>query len=91
MTSLRTRCVQATAGRPHGRNFRAKNRVSLLVPTLFLEYLRRFNDTNRVAVEDVPRRLASTRFVFKILAGDRPVKNRHNSVFAIYFSTRRCL
>ena len=68
--------------------------VSLLVPTLFLEYLRRFNDTNRrikVTVEDVPRRLVSARSVFKIRAGDRPVKNRQNSVFAIYFLTRRCL
>ena len=52
--------------------------VSLLVPTLFLEYLRRFNDTNRrkkVTVGDVPRRLASACSVFKIRAGDRPVKN----------------
>ena len=68
--------------------------VSLLLPTLFREYLRRFNDTNRrikVTVEDVPRRLASARSVFKIRAGDRPVKNRQNSVFAIYFLTRRCL
>ena len=51
--------------------------VSLLVPMLFLEYLRRFNDTNlriKVTVEDVPRRLASARPVFKIRAGDRPVK-----------------
>ena len=74
MTSPRTRCVQATAGRPHGRSFRAK---SLLVPTLFREYLRQFNNTNtriKVTVEDVPRRLASARSVFKIRAGDRPVK-----------------
>ena len=75
MTSPRTRCVQATAGRPHGRSGQAKNRKSI-VPTLFLEYLRRFNDTNiriKVTVEDMPRRFASARSVFKIRAGDGPV------------------
>ena len=38
MTSLRTRRVQATAGRPHGRNFRAKNPKSTssnVVPGVF--------------------------------------------------------
>ena len=51
--------------------------ISLLVPTLFREYLRRLNDINiriKVTVEDVPRRLASARSMFKIRAGDRPVK-----------------
>ena len=44
---------------------------------LFLEYLRRFDSTNiriKVTVEDVLRRLAITRSVFEIRAGDRPVK-----------------
>ena len=62
--------------------------VSLLVPTLFREYLCRFNDTNsriKVTVEDVPRRLASARSVFKRRAGERPVKNRQNSVFCDLF------
>ena len=51
--------------------------VSLLVPTVFLEYLRRLNDSNirmKVTVEDVLRRLARARSVFKIRAGDSPVK-----------------
>ena len=77
MTSPRTRCVQATAGRPHGRSVRAKNRKSTSSKNLFLEYLRRFNDTNiriKMTVEDVSRRLASARSVFKIRAGDRPIK-----------------
>ena len=48
--------------------------VSLLVPTLFPD---QFNDTNvwiKVTVEDVPRRLARARSVFKIRAGDQAVK-----------------
>ena len=38
MTSLRTRYVQATAGRPHGPSFQAKNRKSTssnVVPGVF--------------------------------------------------------
>ena len=80
MTSPRTRCVQATAGRPYGRSFRAKNRKS----TLFLEYLCQFNDINiriKVTVEDVPWRLASAHSVFKIRAGDRPVKTDKTAFF----------
>ena len=90
MTSPRTRCVQATAGRPHGRSIQAS-----LVPTLFLEYLRRINNTNiriKVTVEDVPWRLGSARSVFKINAGDRAVKltktafNKEHHTLLLWYS-----
>ena len=76
VTSPNTGLIQTTAGRPHDRSFRAKI-VSLLVPTLFPKYFRSFENKKvsiNMYVEDVPRRLASLRFVFEIHARDRAVK-----------------